>query len=91
MLLSCFQERLAFQRQQLKQRLGLSAQGKVFSTGMENLFDDNDLVTHAVTERGEQRRESDSKVGCFSPSPLLSPSISLLHYIIIILHVHVHT
>ena len=38
------QERVAFHRQQLRQRLGLVAQGKVFSTGMEGLFEDSDLV-----------------------------------------------
>ena len=43
---------MAFQRQQLKQRLGLNAQGKVISMGMEHLFDDNDLVTHVVPSMG---------------------------------------
>ena len=38
------QERVAFHRQQLRQRLGLVAQGKIFSTGMEGLFEDSDLV-----------------------------------------------
>lgn len=59
------QERLSFQRQQLKQRLGLSAQGKVFSTGMENLFDDNDLVTHVVPSMGtgpDNRKGNGNKV-----------------------------
>ena len=37
------QERLAFHRQQLKQKLGLVAQGKVFSTGIEALLDDSDI------------------------------------------------
>ena len=41
------QERVAFHRQQLRQRLGLVAQGKVFSTGIEGLFDDSDLVVTA--------------------------------------------
>ena len=39
-----FQERASFHRQQLKQRLGLVAQGKVFSTGIERLFEDSDLI-----------------------------------------------
>ncbi|XP_064406197.1 TATA-binding protein-associated factor 172-like [Halichondria panicea] len=38
------QERLSFHRTQLRQRLGLVAQGKVFSTGMEQLFEDTDLL-----------------------------------------------
>ena len=38
------QERIAFHRQQLKQRLGLTAQGKVFSSGVDQLFDDSDLL-----------------------------------------------
>ncbi|XP_065898514.1 TATA-binding protein-associated factor 172-like isoform X2 [Dysidea avara] len=37
-------ERAMFYRQQLKQKLGLVAQGKVFSTGIEKLFDDEDLI-----------------------------------------------
>ncbi len=52
------QDRLAFQRQQLHQRLGLCAQGKVFSTGMEDLFDDNDLVTHVVPNSGTGQEHS---------------------------------
>ena len=35
---------MSFHRQQLKQRLGLVAQGKVFSTGIEKLFEDSDLI-----------------------------------------------
>ncbi len=62
------QERLALQRQQLRQRLGLSAQGKVFSTGMEHLFDDNDLMTHTVvspssgTGMGPEHKKADTNV-----------------------------
>lgn len=40
-----YQEKAAFHRQQLKQKLGLVAQGKVFSTGLEQLFDDEDLIS----------------------------------------------
>ena len=46
---SLSQERLSFHRTQLRQRLGLVAQGKVFSTGMEQLFDDSDLLPGAAS------------------------------------------
>ena len=55
------QERLAFHRQQLKQRLGLEAQGKVFSTGMEQLFDDSDLIIPGPgggRGEGQQKRKN---------------------------------
>ena len=53
------QERASFHRQQLRQRLGLVAQGKVFSTGMEGLFEDSDLVvTMTTTTEGEGRGRS---------------------------------
>ncbi|XP_019852330.1 PREDICTED: TATA-binding protein-associated factor 172 isoform X2 [Amphimedon queenslandica] len=39
-------EKATYHRQQLKQKLGLVSQGKVFSTGLEQLFDDNDLLTN---------------------------------------------
>ena len=42
------QERISFHRQQLKQRLGLTAQGKVFSTGVDQLFDDSDLLIQST-------------------------------------------
>ena len=45
------QERVAFHRQQLRQRLGLVAQGKIFSTGMEGLFEDSDLVVTPAESR----------------------------------------
>ena len=50
------QERLAIQRKQLEQRLGLSAQGKVFAVGMEQLFDDSDLMTpsHSSPKAGRE-------------------------------------
>ncbi len=47
----CAQEKAAFHRHQLKQRLGLVAQGKVFSTGIEGLFEDSDLLVE--TNNGE--------------------------------------
>ena len=54
------QERLAFHRQQLKQRLGLVAQGKVFSTGIESLLEDSDL---AVTWEGRKETVQQKRVG----------------------------
>ena len=48
MLFLVMQERISFHRQQLKQRLGLTAQGKVFSTGVDQLFDDSDLLIQSV-------------------------------------------
>lgn len=42
------QERISFHRQQLKQRLGLTSQGKVFSTGVDQLFDDSDLLIQST-------------------------------------------
>lgn len=47
---SLLQERAAFHRQQLRQKLGLVAQGKVFSTGIEKLFEDSDLLLPTGSE-----------------------------------------
>ena len=52
------------QHKQLEQRLGLSAQGKVFAVGMEQLFDDNDLVTHVVPSVGTGQENQKGNV-CF--------------------------
>ena len=44
-LVLCFvQEKAVFYRQQLLQKLGLVAQGKVFATGVEKFIDDSDLM-----------------------------------------------
>jgi TATA-binding protein-associated factor len=50
------QEKAAFHRQQLKQKLGLVAQGKVFSTGLEQLFDDSDLIITSSVHQQAPRR-----------------------------------
>ena len=65
----CAQERLAFQRQQLQERLGLTAQGKVFSTGMEHLFDDNDLVTHVVPNSIADHKNGNCDKVCAQHAP----------------------
>ena len=46
------QERIAYHRQQLKQRLGLVAQGKVFSSGVEQLLEDADLIVQSEAGTG---------------------------------------
>ena len=48
------QEKTAFYRQQLLQKLGLVAQGKVFSTGIEKFIDDSDLVITSSTRGSPQ-------------------------------------
>ena len=54
------QEKAAFYRQQLLQKLGLVAQGKVFSTGVEKFIEDDDLmVTSSAT-----KDNSSSKTVC---------------------------
>ena len=62
------QERVAFHRQQLRQRLGLVAQGKVFSTGMERLFEDSDLVV-TTGESKESNMGNRAKVGRIRSEP----------------------
>ena len=57
------QEQLAFHRQQLKQRLGLVAQGKLFSTGIESLLEDSDITDiHFGTNTKENRQSIVSTV-----------------------------
>lgn len=64
--ISLLQERIAFHRQQLKQRLGLTAQGKVFSTGIDQLFDDSDLLIQSVgSPSSSDSKRNDKKVSRF--------------------------
>ena len=53
----CVQEKAAFNRQQLLQKLGLVAQGKVFSTGMEKLIDDSDFIITSSPKGSLQTKE----------------------------------
>ena len=63
---SMLQERIAFHRQQLKQRLGLTAQGKVFSTGIDQLFDDSDLlIQSAGSPSASDSKRNEKKVNGF--------------------------
>ena len=48
------QEKATFYRQQLLQKLGLVAQGKVFSTGIEKFIDDSDLIITSSTRGSPQ-------------------------------------
>ena len=92
------QERVAFHRQQLRQRLGLVAQGKVFSTGMERLFEDSDLVV-TTGESKESNTGNRAKVGRIRSEPwsstylqditfCFSLYLSLTHTCV---HTHTHT
>ena len=60
------QERISFHRQQLKQRLGLTAQGKVFSTGVDQLFDDSDLLIQSTYSPSAPDPAAKKKVHSYS-------------------------
>ena len=52
------QEQLAFHRQQLKQRLGLVAQGKLFSTGIESLIEDSDIADIHISMNTREKTQT---------------------------------
>ena len=62
-----WQEKAAFYRRQLLQKLGLVAQGKVFSTGVEKFIEDSDLmVTSPAKENPSSKPVSQRLSICLS-------------------------